>query len=108
MTIDIDALVNGPVANSWAEPVTFRPSNGGSFPVRGVFDRAYQSVDVTGGGETVTSVHPCIQVRLSELPQPPVQGDLWDVPSVALSFITREVRPDGHGWAHLLLNIAPP
>jgi hypothetical protein len=107
VTIDFDSLVNGPVADTFAEPVIFRPASGGSFPVRGVFDRAYRAVEVTGNGEAVTSVHPCIQVRLSEMPQRPAQGDLWDVPSVALSFITREVQPDGLGFALLLLNIAP-
>lgn len=113
MAIDWDAAVLGPLgdvfgegdpadATSWP---TYRPRSGQPFQLQGaVFDRAYTEVTVDDDGGTTSTTHPCLGVRLALFPAPPAGGaDKVFIPSVAQLFIVKVVRPDGHGWAKLLL-----
>ena len=39
-----------------------------------------------------------------EFPAPPVQNDTLSIGSVGATYVVREVRLDGHGYAKLMLN----
>jgi hypothetical protein len=117
MAIDWDADVLGPVMAVFGEgdpalsatlPI-YMPQAGPSFTLAdAVFDREYLDVNQFGDGGDNTSRKPILGVRLALLPTPPLQGDRVYIPSVNLTYIVREVRPDGHGHAVLSLNATAP
>ena len=89
------------------EPVIYRPSAGPSFTLAdAVFDEAYLGLEMiddakAGGVNTAT---PVLGVRLALFPAPPVQGDMVFITRVNSTYVVRDVRPDGHGEAKLMLN----
>jgi hypothetical protein len=108
MAIDWDKHVLAPMMSSdvFGEDVqpTFLPAAGGSFPLDGVFDRAYKGLVIDADGEPeIATREPVIGVRLSQFPQEPLQGDRILIPSVGLTFMVSNVEPDGKGWAMLRL-----
>lgn len=103
MAIDWDKAVLAPTADVFGEPATYLPAAGGSLPIVGVFDEAYREVDLIDTGVGATSITPVLGVRLAQFTASPVQGDQVRVPSVGKLYVVREVRPDGHGWARLML-----
>lgn len=119
--IDWDSLVLGPCMGVFGEPVDYAPAAGTpTFRVSGVFDEAYRSIAPMGDGPfpsselsalgapgAITAEMPVLGVQLSAFPVPPVQGDLLTIVRTSESYVVKEVQPDGHGWAKLLLNGAP-
>ncbi len=101
--IDWDKNVLVGVHSVFGENVTYSPATGGSFQVQGIFDAATREVDPMTG-VYVTTANPCLGVRLSQFADPPKQGDTVEVPSVSKTFVVKEVRPDSHGEARLMLN----
>ena len=110
--IDWDALLLSPLMDVFGEGVpsdpstwpTYIPTSGPSFQLRGaVFDSEYIEVTTGGEGFENTSQHPVLGVRLSLFPSPPVQDDKVTIPSVGATYRVREVQPDGHGHAKLVL-----
>lgn len=86
------------------EPLTeYVPRIGSAYPIRGVFDKAYVSVD-TGGQAPVQSVSPVLGVQLSELRAAVDEGDKVRIDGV-LYWITL-FQPDGVAGALLKLNEA--
>lgn len=90
---------------------------GTPYAVTGVFDE--QFIEVTPGGKGpfsstdaldlgapggLTDAMPVYGVQLSAMLTEPAQGDALTIGSTA--YVVREVQPDGHGWAKLLLNLA--
>lgn len=104
MAIDWDGDVLTPLMGVFAEPVTYMPAAGAQYPAVGVFDREYLDVTLLEDGSENSTRRPVLGVQLSTLSAMPVQNDKVFVPSVGLTYIVREVRPDGHGWAKLMLN----
>lgn len=112
MAIDWDAELLGPVMGLFGEgdsadastwPI-YSPAGGAPFALAGaVFDREFLEVTTNADGSDNTSRRPVLGVRVSLFPSPPVQGDLVRIPSVGLTYIVREVQPDGHGHAKLML-----
>lgn len=105
--IDWDAEVLGPVMSVFGEDnlPTYMPVSGPSFSLLdAVFDREYLLVVTNDDGSENTTRRPVLGVRLSLFAVPPVQNDKVTIPSVGLTYIVREVQPDGHGWAKLMLN----
>lgn len=104
--IDWDAHVIGPLVDVFGEQATYTLQFGPSFSVNVVFDEAFQEVDLTAG-TGITSVMPVAGVRLSEFPvgwdPENAQGDEIYINSRAASYLIKEGRSDGHGWAKLLL-----
>ena len=111
MAIDWDAAVLGPVsdvfgegdpadATSWPE---YRPAQGAPFQLRGaVFDAEY--LEVVQDGDIPTATYkPVLGVRLALFAVPPRADDLVFIPSVGKLYRVTTVRPDGHGWAKLIL-----
>lgn len=101
--IDWDRAVLGPLEAVFGEPVTYAPAAGGGFDVSGVFDAAYREVELAGG-IGITTETPVLGVRLSQFATAPEQGDRLTIQRTGLTYEVREVRPDSHGAARLMLN----
>lgn len=105
MPVDWDAEVLGPLMGIFGEPATYMPAAGGSFPVIGIFDKAYQKETLFDDGTVgVTTELPVFGIQLSQFPAMPVQGDRLSVASINTTYAVREVRQDSHGCAKLMLN----
>ena len=103
MAIDFSALVLGPNINSFGVPGTYIPFKyPQQFSVSGVFDEAYCENRVVDG-MLVTVTVPVFGIKLIDFPNPPLQNDHLILSGRA--YIVREVRPDGHGGATLMLNL---
>lgn len=105
--IDWDTAVLAPTNAVFGESVLYAPAAGGSFTISGVFDEAYRSVELIDGDIGVPSVGPVLGVRLAEFPAAPAQGDRLTILRTGIAYTVREPRPDGHGAAKLMLNVAP-
>ena len=105
--INLDKNVLGPLMSVFGEPVTYIPAIGIPFGISGVFDEAYHEVDLASGIGITTDM-PVLGVQLSMFPAQPRQGDQITVTRLGATFVVKEVRPDGHGWAKLMLNYLSP
>lgn len=103
MPIDWDKTVLGPTVAVFGEPATFLPAVGSPRAVTGVFDEAYREVDLADPLVGATTAAPVFGIRTADFVTLPVQGDQLRVPSVGKLYVIKEVRPDGHGWAKLML-----
>lgn len=112
MAIDWDEMVLGPVMGVFGEGVSEDQSSWPIYTPVGldpfaladaVFDRAYADITIEGDGSEVTSLKPCLGVRLVLFARDPVQDDTVYIPSVPGRFIVKDVRADGHGHARLIL-----
>ena len=109
--IDLDALAIGPCMAVFGQPCTLRSSvTGIQASITGVFDEAYRALQPLGDlGSMIgqpgymTGSLPVLGVQLSTCPLHPAQGDT--VMIAGLQYVIREVQPDGHGWAKLMLNL---
>jgi hypothetical protein len=101
--IDWDKAVLGPVMAIFGESVMYQPASGASFSITGVFDEAYRGISLAGGTD-VPSVMPVLGVRIVEFSAFPKRGDRLTVIRTNETFVLKEVEPDGHGDAKLLLN----
>lgn len=106
MAIDWDALVIGPVFGVFAEPATYRPVQGVPFAITGVFDREYEAVSIVDQLTPASSRKPVLGVQLSQFASAPRQNDKVFIPSVDITYVVKNVKPDGHGHAVLELNLA--
>ncbi len=106
MAIDWDALVLRPAMDIFGEPVLYTPTAGEPITITGVFDEAYTVVEEMDS-RPVSSTYPVLGVRLAVFPVPPQAGDRLTIVAKNDLYTVREVRPDGHGAAKLLLNWTP-
>jgi hypothetical protein len=128
MGIDWNELVIGPTIRIFGESksadggrrrktIEYTSQTAGTFPIDGVFDEAYLELTPLGRGGidseamslgypgAITTEMPVLGVQLSEFAEHranPEQGDLLRVRDE--TYVVKEVRPDGHGYAKLLLN----
>jgi hypothetical protein len=104
MAIDWAALT-APVTRIFGEEVLYRPATGGEYPITGVFDAAFKEVlGLKPDGSPMTSVAPTLGMQPRDLPAMPLKGDHLTVLSTGFIYRVREVRPDSHGGAILMLN----
>ena len=105
--VDWDAAVLGPLEAVFGESATYSPAGGGApFPITGVFDREYREIILLDPTAPADSALPVLGVRVNQFATPPAKNDTVFVPSVGLNYVVRDVRPDGHGWAKLMLSLA--
>ncbi len=105
MPISWDKMVLGPLMGVFGEAVTYKPAAGGSYAISGVFDDAYlKEVMFEDASQGVTEVSAVLGVQLSQFTATPVQNDQLSVASVNTTYVVREVRPDSHGGAKLMLS----
>jgi len=103
MPIDWDKAVIGPLNAVFGEPVAYTTAAGASVTgISGVFDAAYSDINLSDPLGT-TTIKPVLGVQLSQFLALPAQDDLVQIPSVNNTYVVREVRLDGHGWAKLML-----
>jgi hypothetical protein len=105
MAIDWDDLVLSPLMAAFGEAVRplYTPQAAAPFAIDGVFDREYRAITLIDTGSPADSVTPCLGVRLAQFASPPVKGDTVYIASVGLTFVVKDIQPDSHGWAKLLL-----
>jgi hypothetical protein len=109
MAVDWDGLVLKPCHEAFGEAtgtVTYTLPGGLSFPLEGgVFDDGFSTLDLLSGPQVSTSA-PTIGVRLAAFPPgvTPSQGD--QVTIRGQTYLVKDVQPDSHGEARLLLNLA--
>lgn len=114
--MDFDALVLGPCIAAFGEvaqgyplpvyaPAPSQPGPPVTFGIDGVFDAGFLTVNEFLAPQ-VSTVQPTFGLRLSEVPpgitlaqgdQVTIRGTLYDV---------RDVQPDSHGHARVMLNKA--
>lgn len=68
--------------------------------VTGLFNAAYQAVDVSTG-VPISTVQPLLEVVANDLPARPEEGDTVIVQDV--TYLIVDVRPDGNGYLKLAL-----
>lgn len=104
--IDWDAELLSPVMAVFGEdqPCRYMPRGGAAFDLAdAVFDAEYQEVSIDGDVSASTQTKPILGVRMSLFPAPPKQNDRVLIRSVGKVWIVKDVRPDGHGHAKLML-----
>lgn len=109
MPIDWNAHVIGPLMGVFGEPAIYTPLGGAAFQLTGVFDDAYLKEMMFEDGSTGTNtVSAVLGVQLSQFPTPPAQNGSLTVISNGATYLVREVRPDSHGGAKLMLSKVSP
>lgn len=113
MSIDWDAELLTPVMQTFGEGNSADQSTWPTYTPRGlapfaladaVFDRAYSEIVLEDPEQgAVTNKKPCLGVRVALFPRMPAQNDTVFIPSVSMTFIVKDVQPDGHGHAKLML-----
>ena len=105
MPVNWDQVVLKSLMGVFGEPVTYKPASGTPYPIEGVFDDAYlKEVMFEDASQGVTEISAVLGIQLSQFSAYPVQNDQLSVTSVNSTYVVREVRPDSHGGAKLLLS----
>lgn len=104
MDFDFDSLALGPCHDIFGTAVTYTPPGGVAMSVVGIFDAAFNAVTIGDDGVPFTTVMPVVGVRLSQWPVQPVQDGVVTYLKTGARYVVKEVRPDGHGEAKLMLN----
>lgn len=91
--------VLGAAMSTFGETVTWRPGLEGHRELTAIFRAAHAAVDLGQGA--IATVDPELDVRLSDVGEPPREGDKVIVRG--LSYRVSEVQPDGEGGAKLKL-----
>lgn len=101
----VDARILTPLQKTFGTAITYIPASGASFPISGIYDKAFFGVDPTNG-ETVVTNQPTVGVQFSQFAgyADPLQGDQLTIVKTGETWEVREVHPDGHGAARLMLN----
>lgn len=103
--IDWDTNVLAPLEGVFGQAATYLPQDGPAFAISGIFDEAYRELDLATGMR-VSTVTPVLGVRLAQFTGPaPRQGDMLIIQASGLTYVVKEVRPDSHGAAKLMLNL---
>jgi hypothetical protein len=109
MAVDWDKAVLGPLAKVFGEgvqaggPIMFYPDGGTPYPIDGVFDAAYRDIHLVDTLVDANTVVPVLGVRLAIFQVAPISDDQVFIPSTGSMYLIKEVRPDSHGWAKLML-----
>lgn len=102
--IDWDSLVIAPLMAAFGQPVLYQPVGGTAFTINGVYDEAYRDVQAISDSAEISTTMPVVGVRVADFPSPPKRGDKLVIVATSDQFIVKDVRPDGHGEAKLMLN----
>lgn len=112
--LDFDALVNGPVEQTFGGAWTYLPQGAPTaLPITATFFEGYLSLE-DGLPPHAQGVRPMLGLQVSQLTAAGVigydaeaaQGDLVTHPDGRV-FVVKSGQPDGTGWAKLELALAP-
>ena len=99
---DLTRAMSAIVLTTFGEPVVFHlEGQAEALPGQGVFSAVHQEVDASTG-VPVSMAQPVLEVRQTDLPATPTEGDAVTVQGVL--YLIVEVRPDGHGFLKLMLH----
>jgi hypothetical protein len=99
---DLTKAMSAIVLTTFGEPVVFHiEGQPKALAGRGVFTAMHQEVDASTG-VAVSMVQPVLEVRQSDLPAMPTEGDAVTVQGVL--YLIVDVRADGHGFLKLMLH----
>ncbi len=99
---DLTQAMSAIVLTTFGEPVVFHiEGQPQALAGRGVFTAMHQEVDASTG-VAVSSVQPVLEVRQTDLPAIPTEGDAVTVQGAL--YLIVDVRPDGHGFLKLMLH----
>jgi len=101
--IDWDKHVLAATESVFGQPAVYIAAGADPLPIEGVFDEAYREVDLIDTGVGANAVMPVLGVRVNQFSRLPKQGELISVPGVGKQYVIKDVQPDGHGWAKLML-----
>ncbi len=102
--IDLDSLVLGQITSSWGEQANFAPQAGPQAQVPVVFQEKFAEIAGIQQGDPIVGNRPILGCRVSDLPQMPVNNDIFTLRGIA--WRVDEVEPDGEGWVHIKLILA--
>lgn len=100
---DFLAIADRVVTTILGEPVSYVPGVGEPVDVSGVFNAAYEYVDINTH-DGVASVGPAIFLTLSDLPTDPETDTDARIVRQAVTYRAHTVKPDGLGGVLLLLH----
>lgn len=80
--------------NQIGEDIVYKPSKGGSFPVRGIFDSSYKLIDSETGG-VISGNHAKLGLKNSDLPFEVLEEDRFIVNG--RTFKVKDIQEDGQG-----------
>lgn len=86
---------------TFTSTVLYDPQASAPITIKGIFDAAYQDVEILDGA-AVQTIKPRLGVRLSDLPAAPREGDRCTINGK--NYRVAEVRPDGEAGAALFLH----
>lgn len=98
MLADIWRQLDQACLRAFGSDIVFMPEAGGSFPLRGIFQRTAEPEDASPG------VYAVVFVRVDDLPKPPARGD--EVEIEATRYKVYDIDADGSGAAVLKLRRA--
>lgn len=107
--IDWDELVLAPLEGVFGEGeqegrIQFHPFDGEPYDIDGIYDAAYRDAALVDPMVSANTTQPILGVRLSIFRAAPVPGDdQVYIPRAGKMFLVKEVRPDSHGGAKLML-----
>ncbi|WP_322080164.1 head-tail joining protein [Burkholderia cenocepacia] len=103
---DVDAKILGPLQKVFGTAIMYQSAFSAPFPITGIYDKAFFGVD-PATGESVVTNQPTVGVQLSQFAgrENPLQGDQLMILRTGEVWEVREVHPDGHGAARLMLNV---
>jgi len=87
--------------NNFGEDVKYYPQHGGSYPIRGIFDNDYETIDPETE-QVISSNQPVLGVNLNDLNFEMKKDDMIQIRN--LKFKVIEIREDGQGGAQLILH----
>lgn len=102
---DFEKLTDGAnkvIQDTFSIAVIYLRNNGGEYPIKAIFDRAYLAVDPESEA-VVQSTGPVALVRLADLPFLPGAGDRMVIKGATYRVVASEV--DGYGNSLLRLHI---
>jgi hypothetical protein len=102
----VDGRILAPLMKTFGTAITYIPAVGGSFPIQGIYDKAFFGVDPATGSTVVTN-QPTVGVQMSQFAgqEDPAQGDQLVILKTGEQWEVREFHPDGHGGGRLMLNV---
>ena len=105
--IDWDTAILGPVMAVFGEAVSYVPRGGAPIAIPdAVFDEEASEVQIGEDGQATTLRKPMLGLRIARFTMPPAQSDRVTIVRTGVTYIVKDVQPDGHGHVRLELMVA--
>ena len=88
--------------NTFGIPVRYNPTDSDPIDTIGIFDAAYEAVEIDTAGVAVSTRRPVLDFRLQDLGVEPEAGELVAVNGA--TYQVMDVQPDSQGGVRLILH----